>query len=128
MSEPRKVNYTGTQYEQFVERLKDGHTGIQNAVTSGKIEQALHISGVQVRAMKHHAITERWELVGATTESGYFYIDTPEELDRCINDAQSRINSLKELIAGYKKAWDFRKEVTSVENVPPENSNVQGEV
>ena len=108
MHDPRKIGFTVQQYEEFIEYIKENHRGIQKAVKSKDMEKALDIKGIQVRIMKHHGVTERCELIGATTESGYFYIETQEELHRCINDAQSRISSLKELIEGYKEAWKFR--------------------
>lgn len=104
----KKIIFKISEYEYFIHYMKN-HPGIRNAIISKNLEKILRISGVKIRAMKHYGVVKDAEIIGATTDSGYFYIETKEELDRCINDAQSRINALRELIEGYQKAWKIRK-------------------
>ena len=96
---------------RFLRHLKINCCGKENAWTGERLKKALGFPTVKIRAMKHELVVQDHEPVGATTDSGYFYIMTEEELDHCLADTTSRIGALSELKNALEYiGQDFQKE------------------
>lgn len=105
------VNFNEDDKYRFLRHLKENCRGKENAWTGERLRKALGFATVKIRAMKHELVVQDHEPVGATTDSGYFYIMTEEELDNCLADTKSRIGALSELKNSLEYIrQDFKKD------------------
>lgn len=73
-------------------RLETYHKGKANAVKSPRIEKALGISGPKLRAIANYLASHDIEVVALG--DGYFFAETPEELEIVISSLDSRANAI----------------------------------
>jgi len=105
------VNFNEDDKYKFLKHLKTNCRGKENAWTGERLKKELGFATVKIRAMKHELVVQDHEPIGATTDAGYFYIMTEDELDNCLADTKSRIGSLAELANALEEIRsDFTKE------------------
>ena len=86
----------------ITEHLKEYHTGERNIVSSRELETAFQIRGPELRTVIN---TERGKgFPICSTDKGYFYAETEEELQRTIRQLRSRIKKIAHAERGLTKA------------------------
>ena len=88
----------------ITEHLKEYHTGERNIVSSRELETAFQIRGPELRTVIN---TERGKgFPICSTDKGYFYAETEEELQRTIRQLRSRIKKIAHAECGLTKALE----------------------
>lgn len=83
--------------------LKEYHTGERNIVSSRELEVAFQIRGPELRTIINAERRKCFPI--CSTDKGYFYAETEEELQRTIRQLQSRIKKIAHAERGLIKAW-----------------------
>ena len=84
--------------ERLLEILKHD---LMSPVKSWRLERRLDIKGIEVRALVHQSRMDG-EPIGSGYH-GYFYCNTPEDLDSTIEHIQGRFNSLNRILIALRK-------------------------
>lgn len=87
----------------ITEHLKEYHTGERNIVSSRELETAFQIRGPELRNVINAQRVQGFPI--CSTDRGYFYAETEEELQRTIRQLQSRIKKIAYAERGLIKAW-----------------------
>lgn len=86
----------------ITEHLKEYHTGERNIVSSRELETAFQIRGPELRTVINTQRGQGHPI--CSTDKGYFYAETEEELQRTIRQLQSRIKKIAHAERGLIKA------------------------
>lgn len=86
----------------ITEHLKEYHTGERNIVSSRELEIAFQIRGPELRTVINAERGKGFPI--CSTDKGYFYAETEEELQRTIRQLQSRIKKIAHAERGLIKA------------------------
>ena len=82
--------------------LKDYHTGERNVISSRELEVAFRIRGPELRNVINAQRGQGFPI--CSTDKGYFYAETEEELQRTIRQLRSRIKKIAHAERGLTKA------------------------
>lgn len=82
------------------------HSGERNIISSRELEATFRIRGSELRRMINHLRVDGIPI--CSTDKGYFYAETEEELQRTIRQLQSRIKKIAHAERGLIKAWRER--------------------
>lgn len=89
--------------KDFVEFLKEYHTGADNAITDRRIRRTFLVN---VNSRRLRRIVHRLRLVGypiGSSNHGYYYVENEEELKPTIRLMQSRILELQEVVKALRE-------------------------
>ena len=86
----------------ITEHLKEYHTGERNIVSSRELEIAFQIRGPELRTVINAERGKGFPI--CSTDKGYFYAETEEELQRTIRQLRSRIRKIAHAERGLIKA------------------------
>ena len=86
----------------IIEHLKEYHTGERNIVSSRELEVAFQIRGSELRTVINAERGKGFPI--CSTDKGYFYAETEEELQRTIRQLRSRIKKIAHAERGLTKA------------------------
>ena len=86
----------------ITEYLSDYHTGERNIISSRELETAFQIRGPELRNIINAQRGQGHPI--CSTDKGYFYAETEEELQRTIRQLQSRIKKIAHAERGLTKA------------------------
>ena len=90
----------------ITEHLKEYHTGERNIISSRELETAFQIRGPELRTVINAERGKGFAI--CSTDKGYFYAETEEELQRTIRQLRSRIKKIAHAERGLIKAWQER--------------------
>ena len=90
------------QKEQLAEYLHRYHHGAENAVISKILEQALGISGKELRDLVN--VLRREGIPIASDQRGYFYAKTETEVRLTIRHMRNRISGISAAISGLRRS------------------------
>ena len=82
------------------------HSGERNIISSRELEATFRIRGSELRRMINHLRADGIPI--CSTDKGYFYAETNEELERTIRQLQSRIKKIARAEHGLVKALERR--------------------
>lgn len=88
--------------EQLAEYLHQYHHGAENAVISKTLEQALGISGKELRDLVNALRREGIPI--ASDQRGYFYAKTETEVRLTIRHMRNRISGINAAISGLRRS------------------------
>jgi biotin operon repressor len=88
--------------EQLAEYLHRYQHGAENAVISKTLEQALGISGKELRDLVNALRREGIPI--ASDQSGYFYAKTEAEVRMTIRHMRNRISGISAAISGLRRS------------------------
>ena len=88
----------------ITEHLKEYHTGERNIVSSRELEVAFQIRGPELRSVINAERGKGFPI--CSTDKGYFYAETEEELQRTIRQLRSRIKKIAHAERGLTKALE----------------------
>ena len=88
--------------QPITEHLNKYHTGERNIVSSRELETAFQIRGPELRNVINAQRGQGFPI--CSTDKGYFYAETEEELQRTIRQLQSRIKKIAHAERGLTKA------------------------
>lgn len=88
--------------EQLAEYLHRYHHGTENAVISKILEQALGISGKELRDLVN--VLRREGIPIASDQRGYFYAKTETEVRLTIRHMRNRISGISAAISGLRRS------------------------
>lgn len=88
----------------IAEHLKEYHTGERNIVSSRELETAFQIRGPELRTVINAERGKGFPI--CSTDKGYFYAETEEELQRTIRQLRSRIKKIAHAERGLTKALE----------------------
>ena len=86
----------------ITEHLKEYHTGERNIVSSRELETVFQIRGPELRTVINAERGKGFPI--CSTDKGYFYAETEEELQRTIRQLRSRIKKIAHAERGLTKA------------------------
>lgn len=95
---------TTTTDNPIAEYLKTYHKGARNVISSRELEAAFHIRGPDLRRLINSLRAESIPI--CSSDSGYYYADTEEELQRTIRQLRSRIKKIAHAERGLTKAME----------------------
>lgn len=90
--------------ESIAEYLKSYHSGEQAAVTSRELEGTFRIRGPDLR--KRINLLRGNGIPICSCDSGYYYAETEEELQRTVRQLRSRIKKIAQAERGLTKALE----------------------
>lgn len=90
--------------KRIAEHLKDYHTGELQVVSSRELETTFGLRGPELRQQINGLRGEGWAI--CSTDKGYFYAATEEELRRTIRQLRSRIKKIAHAERGLTKALE----------------------
>ena len=88
----------------ITEYLSDYHTGERNIISSRELEVAFQIRGPELRNIINAQRGQGYPI--CSTDKGYFYAETEEELQRTIRQLRSRIKKIAHAERGLTKALE----------------------
>ena len=88
----------------ITEHLKEYHTGEQSIISSRKLELSFQIRGPELRNVINAQRGQGYPI--CSTDRGYFYAETEEELQRTIRQLRSRIKKIAHAERGLTKALE----------------------
>ena len=88
--------------DRVLKRLKDYHTGQENAVSGPELSKSLGISNRELRQRINNLRQSEHPICSG--DNGYFYARTNEELRRTIQQLTSRIRNIDEAKQGLIRA------------------------
>ena len=88
--------------QPITEHLNKYHTGERNIVSSRELEVAFQIRGPELRTVINAERGKGFPI--CSTDKGYFYAETEEELQRTIRQLRSRIKKIAHAERGLTKA------------------------
>ena len=86
----------------ITEYLKEFHTGERNIISSRELEISFQIRGPELRNIINAQRGQGHPI--CSTDKGYFYAETEEELQRTIRQLRSRIKKIAHAERGLTKA------------------------
>lgn len=93
-----------TPEKLIAEHLKDYHSGEQRVVSSRELESTFQIRGPDLRRIINRLRGEGIPI--CSSDSGYYYASTEEELQRTIRQLRSRIKKIAHAERGLTKALE----------------------
>lgn len=93
-----------TPEDLIAEHLKTYHCGEQSVVTSRELESAFRIRGPDLRRIINRLRGDGIPI--CSSDSGYYYAATEEELQRTIRQLRSRIRKIAHAERGLTKALE----------------------
>lgn len=93
-----------TPEKLIAEHLKDYHSGEQRVVSSRELESTFQIRGPDLRRIINRLRGEGIPI--CSSDSGYYYASTEEELQRTIRQLRSRIKKIAYAERGLTKALE----------------------
>ena len=94
-----------TPEKLIAEHLKDYHSGEQRVVSSRELESTFQIRGPDLRLIINRLRGEGIPI--CSSDSGYYYASTEEELQRTIRQLRSRIKKIAHAERGLTKALEL---------------------
>ena len=94
-----------TPEKLIAEHLKDYHSGEQRVVSSRELESTFQIRGPDLRRIINRLRGEGIPI--CSSDSGYYYASTEEELQRTIRQLRSRIKKIAHAERGLTKALEL---------------------
>ena len=91
-------------YNPIAKFLKEQHKGEQNVISSRELEAAFQIRGPDLRRVIDCLRGEGIPI--CSTDKGYFYASTKEELERTVRQLRSRIKKIAHAERGLTKAME----------------------
>lgn len=88
----------------ITEHLKEYHTGEQSIISSRELEFSFQIRGPELRNVINAQRGQGYPI--CSTDKGYFYAETEEELQRTIRQLRSRIKKIAHAERGLTKALE----------------------
>lgn len=88
----------------ITEHLKEYHTGEQSIISSRELELSFQIRGPELRNVINAQRGQGYPI--CSTDKGYFYAETEEELQRTIRQLRSRIKKIAHAERGLTKALE----------------------
>mgnify|MGYP003457154528 FL=1 len=88
----------------ITEHLKEYHTGERNIISSRELEISFQIRGPELRNVINAQRGQGYPI--CSTDRGYFYAETEEELQRTIRQLRSRIKKVAHAERGLTKALE----------------------
>lgn len=95
---------TTTTVNPIAEYLKIYHKGAQSVISSRDLEAAFHIRGPDLRRLINSLRGDGIPI--CSSDSGYYYAGTEEELQRTIRQLRSRIKKIAHAERGLTKALE----------------------
>lgn len=102
--------------ESIAEYLKAYHCGERAAVTSRELEGVFHIRGPDLRRTINRLRGDGVPI--CSFDSGYYYADTEEELQRTIRQLRSRIKKIAHAERGLTKALTLYEDTGQLSLLP----------
>lgn len=95
---------TTTMDNPIAEYLKTHHKGAQSVISSRELEAAFQIRGPDLRRLINSLRGEGIPI--CSSDSGYYYAETEEELQGTIRQLRSRIKKIAHAERGLSKALE----------------------
>lgn len=95
---------TTTTDNPIAEYLKTYHKGAQSVISSRELEATFHIRGPDLRRLINSLRGDGIPI--CSSDSGYYYAGTEEELQRTIRQLRSRIKKIAHAERGLTKALE----------------------
>lgn len=93
-----------TQDELIAEHLKDYHCGERSVVSSRVLEATFHIRGPDLRRAINRLRGDGIPI--CSSDRGYYYAETEEELEQTIRQLRSRIKKIAHAERGLTRALE----------------------
>ena len=98
------ISQAGSSNNPIAEYLKIYHKGAQSVISSRDLEAAFHIRGPDLRRLINSLRGDGIPI--CSSDSGYYYAGTEEELQRTIRQLRSRIKKIAHAERGLTKALE----------------------
>lgn len=94
--------------------LGDGKANSQHASDlENELDMDIGHTQEPTRDLIRYAIVNHQIPIGSTPQTGYFLINTKEELDEAANNLEQRIIGLQDRIEGLRRGWQRRQQSRS---------------
>jgi hypothetical protein len=94
--------------QKLIRELERWHTGKAKAITFSRLAEEMKMPERELRDMVSRLVTVEEQLIGSTSDSGYFAIETLDEFNHVDRELTARIASLILRRSGLRRGWANR--------------------